>query len=291
MPNFNPKHTSSRYGITNQARFFDLPGASRRALPPEIENLGMKPELSDEEMERYARNILLAKVGEGGQKRLKASRVAVVGAGGIGSAALFYLAAAGVGQIGVIDGDTVELSNLQRQIIHRESDLGRPKVDSAREALTALNSQCRVEEVGVRLDAVTIDAALAGYEVVLDASDNFQTRFLVADFCWNQRLPLVSAAATGFQGQLLVMIPAIGNPCYRCFYPEPPPAAAVPSSSQVGILGALAGVMGSLQALETLKLLLGLDSDQPRHFLSYDALKGRFHVMNRKVRPTCGFCA
>jgi len=243
------------------------------------------------ETERYARNILLPEVGDAGQKRLLAARVAVVGAGGIGSPALFYLAAAGVGQIGIIDGDTVELSNLQRQIIHRESSQGRPKVDSAKEALTALNSNCRVEKVSARLDTATIDAALAGYEVVLDASDNFQTRFLVADFCWANGVPLVSAAATGFQGQLLVVVPAAGNPCYRCFYPKPPPAAAVPSSSQVGILGALAGVMGSLQALETLKLLLGLDSDQPHRFLSYDALKGRFHVMHRKVRPTCTFCA
>jgi molybdopterin/thiamine biosynthesis adenylyltransferase len=250
----------------------------------------MKLELSDADLERYARNILLPEVGAAGQKRLLAARVAVVGAGGIGSAALFYLAAAGVGHIGIIDGDTVELSNLQRQILHRESGLGRPKVDSAREALTALNSQCRIQQVSARLDAATIDAALAGYEVILDASDNFQTRYLVADFCWAHGVPLVSAAATGFQGHLLVVVPATGNPCYRCFYPEPPPAAAVPSSSQVGILGALAGVMGSLQALETLKLLLGLDSDQPRRFLSYDALKGRFHVMHRKVRPTCTFC-
>jgi molybdopterin/thiamine biosynthesis adenylyltransferase len=254
-------------------------------------NPDMKSHLSDKEQERYARNILLPEVGEAGQMRLAAARLAVVGAGGIGSAALLYLAAAGVGHIAIIDGDTVELSNLQRQIIHRERDLARPKVDSAKEALTALNSQCHVQEVAVRLDAANIDAALAGSDVVLDASDNFETRFLVADFCWSHRLPLVSAAATGFHGQLLVVVPAPGNPCYRCFYREPPPAAAVPSGSQVGILGALAGVMGSLQALETIKLLLGLDPDQPRRFLSYDALKGRFLVMHRQVWPACTFCA
>jgi molybdopterin/thiamine biosynthesis adenylyltransferase len=250
----------------------------------------MRPEFSPGEMERYARNILLPEVGVLGQQRLAAARVAVVGAGGIGSAALLYLAAAGVGQIGIIDGDTVELSNLQRQIIHRQIDLGRPKVDSAREALTALNSHCRLETVAVNLDDANLDAALAGYEIVLDASDNFPTRFLVADFCWANRISLVSAAATGFQGQLLVVAPEAGNPCYRCLYPSPPPAAAVPTSQQVGILGALAGVMGSLQALETLKLLLGLDSDLKRRFLSYDALKGRFHIMSRTPRSTCTFC-
>lgn len=256
----------------------------------EVKHFGMKSPLSAEERERYDRNLLLPEVGEAGQMRLAAARLAVVGAGGIGSAALLYLAAAGVGHIGIIDGDTVELSNLQRQIIHRERDLARPKVDSAREALTALNSQCRVAAVAARLDTANIDAALTGYEVVLDASDNFQTRFLVADFCWTHRIPLISAAATGFQGQLLVVVPAPGNPCYRCFYLKPPPAVAAPSSSQVGILGALAGVMGSLQALETIKLLLGLDPRQPCRFLSYDALKGRFHVMNRTVRPACPFC-
>jgi adenylyltransferase/sulfurtransferase len=242
-------------------------------------------------MERYARNMLLPEVGVLGQRRLSAARVAVVGAGGIGSAALLYLAAAGVGHIGIIDGDTVELSNLQRQIIHRQIDQGRPKVDSARDALTALNSHCRLEAVAASLDVATINAALGGYEVVLDASDNFQTRFLVADFCWANQISLVSAAASGFQGQLLAVVPAAGNPCYRCFYPGPPPAAAVPHRPQVGILGALAGVMGSLQALETLKLLLGLDSNLNRRFLSYDALKGRFHVMSRTPRPTCTFCS
>ncbi len=239
---------------------------------------------------RYARTILLPEVGLSGQQRLSAARVAVVGAGGIGSAALLYLAAAGVGHIGIIDGDRVELSNLQRQITHRQTDLGRAKVDSARDALNALNSHCRVEGVAANLDAANIHAALGGYEVVLDASDNFLTRFLVADFCWANRISLVSAAAAGFQGQLLIVVPDAGNPCYRCFYPGPPPAEAVSESHQVGILGALVGVMGSLQALETIKLLLGLDSDLSRRFLSYDALKGRFHVMRRTPRPTCTFC-
>lgn len=250
----------------------------------------MRPEFSDEEIVRYARNILLPGVGLPGQKRLLSARVAVVGAGGIGSAALLYLAAAGVGHIGIIDGDTVELSNLQRQVLHRHIDLGRHKVDSARAALTALNAHCRLEIVDAWLDATNIHAALVGYEVVLDASDNFQTRFLVADFCWLNRISLVSAAATEFQGQLLVVVPNSGNPCYRCLYPETPPAEAVPNRSQVGILGAMAGVMGSLQALETLKLLLGLDAELSRRFLSYDALKGRFHIINRTSRPTCAFC-
>ncbi len=241
-------------------------------------------------MLRYARNILLPGVGELGQQRLLSARVAVVGAGGIGSASLFYLAAAGVGHICIVDGDTVELTNLQRQILHRQSDLGRRKVESARDALTALNSHCQLEIFDAWLDATNIHNILGGYDVVLDASDNFQTRFLVADFCWMNKISLVSAAATGFHGQLLVVVPYEGNPCYRCLFPGPPPEEAAPTSDQVGILGAIAGVIGRVQALEALKLLLGLDSDLSHRFLSYDALKGRFQVMNRTQRPTCSLC-
>jgi molybdopterin/thiamine biosynthesis adenylyltransferase len=234
--------------------------------------------------------VLLAEVGWPGQRRWRASRVLVVGAGGIGSAALLYLAAAGVGQLGIVDGDVVELSDLQRQILHQVADLGRRKVESAREALAALNPQCRVETYGLRLDAANIRDVLRGYEVVLDASDNFPTRFLVADCCWLEKIPLVSAAATAFQGQLLAVIPGPGNPCYRCLMPAPPPEEATPSSRQVGILGAVAGAMGCLQALEALKLLLGRGSDLARRFLTFDGLKGRFHSMERTWVPDCALC-
>ena len=250
----------------------------------------MSFDFSEEESLRYSRNARLPEVGWPGQRRFRSGRVMVVGAGGIGSASLFYLAAAGVGHLGIADGDVVELSNLQRQILYRVDDLGRRKVESARDTLLSLNANCQVETYDIRLEAVNIPGILKGYDLVLDASDNFPTRFLVADCCWQEKIPLVAAAATGFLGQLLVVIPGPGNPCYRCLMPEPPPPEAAPSSQQVGILGAVAGVMGSLQAVEALKLLLGLDSEMARRFLSYDALSGRFHLMDRTRRPNCPRC-
>lgn len=229
---------------------------------------------------------MLPEVDWAGQQRFRSGRVLVVGAGGIGSASLFYLAAAGVGQISIVDGDAVELSNLQRQILHQMADLGRRKVESARDAIVALNPHCRVETYDLRLEAANIRGVLRGYDVVLDASDNFPTRFLVADACWLQKVPLVSAAAGGFLGQLLVVDPGQGSHCYRCFMP---PEEALPSGP-TGILGAVAGVMGCLQALEALKLLLGRSSDLARRFLSYDALTSRFHTLKRAQKPDCPLC-
>lgn len=250
----------------------------------------MSFDFSDEESRRYARNAGLPEVGWPGQGRWRAARVLVVGAGGIGSACLFYLAAAGVGYIGIADGDLVELSNLQRQILHRVADLGRRKVESAREALRALNPHCQIEIYDNRLDAANLPEVIMGYDLVLDASDNFPTRFLVADYCWGEKIPLIAAAATGFLGQLLAVIPGPGNPCYRCFLPEPPVAEAVPGARQIGILGAVAGVMGTLQAVEALKLLLGRESEVAGRFLSYDALTCRFHFITRTRRPNCPGC-
>ena len=247
-------------------------------------------DFSEEEILRYSRNVILAEVGWTGQQRLKSGRVLVVGAGGIGSAALLYLAAAGVGHLGIADGDEVELSNFQRQIIHQVEDLGCRKVESARDAILKLNPHCKVETYDLRLKAENIREVLPGYDAVLDASDNFPTRFLVADSCWLEKIPLVSAAATGFQGQILAMIPGEGNPCYRCLMPEPPSDNAVPTCREAGILGAVVGVMGSLQAAEVLKLLLGRGSDLARRFLSYDALRCRFHTINRAKRPNCAMC-
>ena len=200
-----------------------------------------------QEAQRYSRNALLAQVGWEGQARWRAGRVLVVGAGGIGSAALLYLAAAGVGRLGLVDGDAVELSNLQRQILHQSDDLGRRKVESAADSLSAINPLCRVQTFDLRLNPANVREVIQGFEVVLDASDNFSTRFLVAECCWRYKIPLVSAAATGWHGQLLVAQPLPENPCYRCLVPEAPPAAAVPPSTQIGILGAVAGAMGCLQ--------------------------------------------
>lgn len=250
----------------------------------------MSFDFSDEETRRYLRNVRLAEVGWPGQRRWRAGRVLVVGAGGIGSACLFYLAAAGVGHIGIADSDAIELSNLQRQILHRVADLGRRKVKSATEALLALNPHCQVETYDTRLDAANLPEVIKGYDLVLDASDNFPTRFLVADYCWLGKIPLIAAAATGFLGQLLAVIPGPGNPCYRCLIPEPPVAEAVPSSQQMGILGAVAGVMGTLLAVEALKLLLGRESGLAGRFLSYDGLSSRFHFITRTRRPNCPGC-
>lgn len=249
-----------------------------------------REDFTPQETQRYSRNALLAQVGWEGQARWGAGRVLVVGAGGIGSAALLYLAAAGVGRLGVVDSDAVELSNLQRQILHRTADLGRRKVESAKESLAALNPLCGVQTFDLRLNPDNVGEVVQGFELVLDASDNFPTRFLVSDCCWQAGIPLVSAAATGWHGQLLVAAPGAENPCYRCLVPEPPPPTAVPPSTQIGILGAVAGTMGCLQAVEALKLLLGLESDLTRRLLGYDGLQGRFQSLARVKRPDCPLC-
>jgi molybdopterin-synthase adenylyltransferase len=247
-------------------------------------------EFSIQETARYSRNSLLAQVGWEGQARWRASRVLVVGAGGIGSAALLYLAAAGVGRLGLVDHDAVELSNLQRQILYRSADLGKRKATLAKESLAALNPHCRVETIDLRLTPANVQEVLQGFEVVLDASDNFPTRFLLAECCWQNRIPLVSAAATGWHGKLMVALPGADNPCYRCLVPEMPSAEAVPSSTESGILGAVAGTMGCLQAVETLKLLLGRESSLSRKLLAYDGLAGRFQSLDRVKRPDCPLC-
>lgn len=254
--------------------------------------MGTEPraDFSSQESERYSRNILLAQVGWEGQARWRAGRVLVVGAGGIGSAALLYLAAAGIGHLGLVDGDAMELSNLQRQILYRSADLGRRKVASAAESLTALNPHCRVETFDLRLNPANVREVVQGFEVVLDASDNFPTRFLLAECCWRYQIPLVSAAATGWHGQLLVARPGAENPCYRCLVPEMPTVEAVPPSTESGILGAVAGTMGCLQAVEALKLLLGRESDLSRRLLAYDGLQGRFQSVDRVKRPDCPLC-
>ena len=248
------------------------------------------PRLSEEQVQRYSRHILLPEVGVEGQRRLLGSSACVVGAGGLGSAAAIYLAAAGVGRLGIADGEVVELSNLQRQILHGTPDVGRAKTASAEETLSRLNPDCAVEVFPERLTAASIRQVLRGWDVVLDCSDNFPTRFLVADGCWFERRPLVSAAVLRFDGQLMSVLPGHDSPCYRCFVPEPPPADLVPTPQQAGILGAVAGVMGTLQAVEALKVLLGLGQNMAQRLLIYDALDGEFITVKRVRDPECRLC-
>jgi molybdopterin/thiamine biosynthesis adenylyltransferase len=247
-------------------------------------------QLNEEQRERFKRHILLPGVGEEGQGKLLKASVLVVGAGGLGSPALIYLAASGVGHVTVADGDTVELSNLHRQIIHPDRDAGRRKVDSAEDHLRSLNPECRVETIPEPLRAANIRQVLKGFDVALDCSDNFPTRFLVADCCRFEEIPLVSAAVLHFEGQLMTLLPGPGNPCYRCFLPEPPPSAMLPNSGEMGILGAVAGVMGVLQAMEALKLLLGIGDVLSHHLIVYDGLESSFHKIDRLANPDCPLC-
>lgn len=249
--------------------------------------------LSDEELERYARHVVLREVGGPGQARLKAARVLVVGAGGLGSPVILYLAAAGVGTIGVADFDSVSLSNLQRQIAHRTVDVGQPKTESAARTAQAINPHIRVEGHGERITAGNVLDLLSRYDIVADGSDNFPTRFLLNDACFFAQKTLVSSAVTEFDGQLSTYraFDRTGAwPCYRCLFPAPPPPGTIPSCSETGILGAAAGVMGTLQALEVLKEVLGLGQNMAGRLLIYDALDTRFRTVAVKPDPACALC-
>ena len=247
---------------------------------------------SDDELERYARHIVLREVGGIGQARLKAARVLVIGAGGLGSPLILYLAAAGVGTLGIVDFDHVSLSNLQRQIAHRTQDVGRAKTQSAADSIAAINPLTQVELHPVRLTAANALDLIARYDIVADGSDNFDTRFLVNDACYFARKTLVSAAVTEFDGQLSTYKAYDGNelPCYRCLFPEPPPPGTAPSCSETGILGAAAGVMGTLQSLEVLKEILGLGESLAGKLLIYEALSTRFRNVRVHRDPDCRLC-
>lgn len=247
--------------------------------------------LSDEELERYARHIVLREVGGPGQARLNAAKVLVIGAGGLGSPVILYLAAAGVGTIGIVDFDTVSLSNLQRQIAHRTADMGRPKTESAADAAQAINPHVRIVPHDTKLTAENALAIIGAYDVVADGSDNFETRFLVNDACFFAKKTLVSAAVTEFDGQLATFkAHEKGCPCYRCIFPEPPPAGTVPNCSEAGVLGAAAGVMGTLQALEVIKEITGIGESMAGRLLIYEALATRFRTVNVKPDPACRLC-
>ncbi|HEX4160036.1 MAG TPA: molybdopterin-synthase adenylyltransferase MoeB [Rhizomicrobium sp.] len=249
--------------------------------------------LSDEQLERYARHIVLREVGGPGQAKLLAARVLVIGAGGLGSPLILYLAAAGVGTIGIVDFDTVSLSNLQRQIAHRTDDVGVAKTESAARAAGAINPDIALELHAMRLSSVNALDLIGRYDIVADGSDNFSTRFLVNDTCYFTGRTLVSAAVTEFDGQLATFKAHDQSgpyPCYRCIFPEAPPPDAVPSCSEAGVLGAAAGVMGSLQALEVLKEILAIGESLAGQLLIYDALAARFRKVTVRPDPACPLC-
>lgn len=245
-------------------------------------------DFTEDQIRRYARHIILPEVGGIGQERLLKARVLVVGAGGLGSPLVLYLAAAGVGTIGVIDDDTVDLSNLQRQVLHTTGRIGLPKVESARQAVAEINPDTRLVALRTRLDADNAMAVMADYDIVADGSDNFPTRFLVNDAARLSGKTLVSAAVLRFDGQIATFKP--GGPCYRCLYGAPPPEGEVPSCAQAGILGAMAGVMGSLQATEVLKEILGIGDSLAGKLLIVDALSSTFRKVRLPPDPGCPLC-
>ena len=249
--------------------------------------------ISDAQLERYARHIILDEVGEEGQEALLAAKVLVVGAGGLGAPVLQYLAAAGIGTLGLVDDDTVDLSNLQRQIVHTTDRIGQSKVDSAAASLAAINPEVAVDRIAERLTAANAERLIAAHDIVVDGSDNFATRYLLNDACFFARKPLVSGALLRFEGQVATFRPwqgGDGNPCYRCLFPESPPAGLIPRCEEVGIFGAVTGVIGTLQAAEVLKLVLGLGEPLTGRMLMYDALAGAFHELKVRRDPDCALC-
>ena len=245
--------------------------------------------LSSEQRNRYQRHLLLPEVGEKGQQTLLESRALLLGAGGLGSPAALYLAAAGVGTVGIIDMDVVDDSNLQRQILHNVDRIGERKVDSAKKTLTALNPDVDVVTYDVRLGADNILDIIDGYDVIVDGTDNFPTRYLVNDASLLKRIPVVHGSIFRFEGQATVFAPYEG-PCYRCMIPEPPPAELAPSCAEAGVLGVLPGIIGSIQAMEAIKLLLDLGDPLIGRLLAYDALEETFRVFKVNRDPECPAC-
>ena len=246
------------------------------------------PAFDASEIERYSRHILLDGVGGQGQARLRAGRVLIVGAGGLGSPLLLYLAAAGIGRIGIADHDALELSNLQRQIAHRTDRLGWNKALSAAETARSINPLPEIVAHPVRVTGENVDALVGAYEVIADGSDNFETRFTVADACVRQRKTLVSAAVLQFEGQLATFRP--DGPCYRCLHPAAPPPELTPTCAEAGVLGAVTGVMGTLQATEVLKEVLGIGETLAGRLLIWDALAAAFRVIRLTRDPACPAC-
>lgn len=251
--------------------------------------LPVQAPLRRDQLERYSRHLLIPEVGIAGQQKLLASKVLLVGAGGLGSPSSYYLAAAGVGTLGIVDSDVVDATNLQRQILHSSERIGEPKVDSAKRTLEALNPDVRVIPYRDRLTSANIDEVIADYDVIVDGADNFPTRYLLNDASIKWRKPVVHGSIYRFEGQVTVFKPFEG-PCYRCLFHEPPPPELAPSCAEAGVLGVLPGVIGTIQANEALKLLLGVGEPLVGRYLLFDALEASFREVKLRRDPKCPAC-
>jgi sulfur-carrier protein adenylyltransferase/sulfurtransferase len=245
---------------------------------------------TEQQVLRYSRHIILPKIGAAGQRKLMDARVLCVGAGGLGSPAAMYLAAAGVGTLGIVDFDRVDLTNLQRQLLHDTDDVGRPKVESARERINAINPEVNVETHDVILSSANAFELLSGYDLVVDGSDNFPVRYLVNDATQMLGKPLVYGSIYQFDGQASVFLPGPGTPCYRCLFPQPPPPGTVPSCAEAGVFGVLPGIVGSIQAVEAIKLITGVGEPLVGRLLLFDALGMEFTSVKLRWDPGCPVC-
>jgi sulfur-carrier protein adenylyltransferase/sulfurtransferase len=246
--------------------------------------------LTKQEVQRYSRHLIMPEVTAEGQKRLKAARVLCIGAGGLGSPAALYLAAAGVGRLGIVDFDRVDLTNLQRQILHGTKDIGRSKLESARDRLRGINPEIEIKLHECRFCSENAGQIVADYDVIVDGSDNFATRYLSNDVCVFARKPNVYGSVFRFEGQTTVFAPHLGGPCYRCLFPEPPPPESVPNCAQAGVLGVLPGIIGMLQAIEAIKLIIGIGDLLIGRLLHFDALKMQFRELNLRRDAHCPVC-
>ena len=271
--------------------YSDLANVAGGILEWEAEGLPVQSEVSltPEQRNRYSRHLLLPEVGIDGQEKLLNAKVLLIGAGGLGAPTALYLAAAGIGTIGLVDDDVVDASNLQRQVIHNTERIGEPKTASARQTIEALNPDVEVVEYDLRLDAGNILETIADYDVIVDGADNFPTRYLLNDASVRLRKPVVSASILSFDGQISTFVPGEG-PCYRCLYPTPPPPELAPSCSANGVLGVMAGLMGMLQANEVIKLVLGIGEPLIGRLLLYEALSTRFTELKVRRDPECPIC-
>jgi sulfur-carrier protein adenylyltransferase/sulfurtransferase len=247
-------------------------------------------ELNNDEIRRYSRHLILPEVGLAGQKKIKAASVLCIGAGGLGSPIAMYLAAAGIGKIGIVDFDTVDFSNLQRQILHTDADVGRSKAESAKETIRGINPHCEVVIHNTRISSENALDLIRPYDIVVDGTDNFPTRYLTNDACVILKKPNVYGSIFRFEGQASVFAPHLGGPCYRCLYPEPPPPGEVPSCAEGGVLGVLPGIIGCIQATEILKLAIGKGNLLVGRLLLFDALKMKFSELKLRRDPACPVC-
>ena len=246
-------------------------------------------EFTDEQIERYSRHIILPEVGGAGQQKMLEAKILLLGAGGLGSPAAYYLAAAGIGNLGIVDFDQVDLSNLQRQIIHSTERIGMLKTESAKKTIQALNPDVNVTLYNEKIDSSNIISIIKDYDYIVDGSDNFPTRYLVNDACVMENKTLIHGSIYRFEGQVTVFKPNSG-PCYRCLYPEPPPPGMSPNCQEGGVLGVLAGIIGNLQVVEVLKLILGIGEPLVGKLLIYDALKTEFRNLNLRKDASCPLC-